>query len=240
MHPSEPFPHFVEDYLAHLHEFLPGQASGDGVHLHDDLLENFSRPAVEVHVRALAGFGRRLQHIDAAVLQPSERIDRRILAANIESRMHELETLRGWLRTPRLYADALGTSLAGQALSAYAPEVERARRVVSKLRQAPRLVQAARDNIADCPGLFVKVGLEAWRGVAALIEVDLPRAFARLDDLHILGDLADASTEAAEAVGGYVELPGGATGAAGEGLVPPRPRRLRAETPTRRGHHAQC
>ena len=204
MHPSEPFPHFVEDYLAHLHEFLPGQASGDGVHLHDDLLENFSRPAVEVHVRALAGFGRRLQHIDAAVLQPSERIDRRILAANIESRMYELETLRGWLRTPRLYADALGTSLAGQALSAYAPEVERARRVVSKLRQAPRLVQAARDNIADCPGLFVKVGLEAWRGVAALIEVDLPRAFARLDDLHILGDLADASTEAAEAVGGYV------------------------------------
>jgi uncharacterized protein (DUF885 family) len=204
MYPSEPFPHFVEDYLAHLHEFLPGQASQDGVHLHDDLLEDFSRSAVEVHVRALAGFGRRLQHIDAALLQPSERIDRRILAADIDSRMYELETLGGWLRTPRLYADALGSSLAGQALSAYAPEVERARRVVSKLRQTPRLAQAARDNIADCPGLFVKVGLEAWRSVAELIEVDLPRAFSGLDDLHILGDLADASTEATESVGGYV------------------------------------
>lgn len=205
MHPSEPFPHFVEDYLAHLQEFLPGQASEDGIHLHDDLLEDFSRSAVELHVRALAGFGRRLQHIDETLLQPSERIDRRILVADIESRIYEFETGRGWQRTPRLYADALGSSLAGQALSAHAPEVERARRVVSKLRQAPRLVQAARDNIADCPGLFVKVGLEAWRSVAALIEADLPRAFSGLDDLHILGDLADASTEAAEAVGSYIQ-----------------------------------
>jgi len=205
MHPSEPFPHFVEDYLAHLHEFLPGQASRDGVHLHDDLLENFSRPAVEAHVRDLAGFGRRLQDIDPAPLQPSERIDRRILAANIESRIHEVETVRTWRRSPRLYAEALGRSVAGQALDHYAPEVERARRVVSKLRQAPRLVQAARDNISDCPGLFVKGGLEAWRDAATLIEVDLPRAFSSLDDLHILGDLADASTEAAEAVGGYIQ-----------------------------------
>jgi hypothetical protein len=205
MYPSEPFPHFVEDYLGHLHEFLPGQASGDGVHVHDDLLENLSRPVVEAHVGALAGFRRRLQHVDAALLQPSERIDKNILSADLESRMHELETLRGWRRSPRLYADALGSSLAGQVFSAYAPEAERARRVVSKLRQTPRLVQSARDNIADCPGSFVKVGLEAWRGVAALIDVDLPRAFSRLDDLHILGDLADASTEAGEAVGGYVE-----------------------------------
>jgi len=204
MHPSEPFPHFVEDYLAHLHEFLPGKASCDGVHLHDDLLENFSRSAVETHVRGLAGFGRRLQHIDAAFLQPSERIDRRILAAQIESQIHEFETLRGWLRSPQLYAEAFVSSLAGQALSDHAPEVERARRVVSKLRQAPRLVQAARDNISDCPGLFVKVGLEAWRGAVTLIEVDLPRAFSGLDDLHLLGDLADASTEAAESVGDYV------------------------------------
>ena len=205
MHPSEPFPHFVEDYLAHLHEFLPGQASRDGVHLHDDLLENFSSPAVEAHVRDLAGFGRRLRDIDPAPLPPGERIDRRILTANIESRIHELETVGIWRRSPQLYAEALRISLAGQALGDYAPEIERARRVVSKLRQAPRLVQAARNNISECPGLFVKGGLEAWRGAAALIEVDLPRAFSGLDDLHILGDLVDASAEAADAVGGYVQ-----------------------------------
>ena len=205
MYPSEPFPHFVDDYLAYLHEVLPSQASMDGVHLHDDLLEDFSRSSVEAHVHALAGFGRRLQQIDPALLPPIERVERPIIASNIEARMHDLETVRTWERNPQVYADALGAGLAGQALFAYAPDAERARRVVSKLRQAPRLVQAARDNIRDCPGIFVKLGLETWRGALKFIEADLPQAFSSLDDLHILGELADASTEAAHTIRGYVE-----------------------------------
>src|SRR5262245_34163059 len=205
MYPSEPFPHFVDDYLAYLYEVLPGHASLDGVHLHDDLLEDLSRSAIDAHVRALAGFGRRLHQIDAAMLPPTERVEHPIVAANIEARMFDLEVNRSWDRNPHIYADVLGTSLASQALFAYAPEPERARRIVSKLRQVPRLVQAARDNIKEAPGIFVKVGLETWRGALKFIESDLPRAFSTLDDLHILGDLADTSTEAAAAITAYID-----------------------------------
>jgi uncharacterized protein (DUF885 family) len=204
MYPSEPFPHFVDDYLAYLYEVYPSQASLDGVHLHDDLLEDLSRSAVDAHVRALSGFGRRLHQIDAATLPRTEQIEHRIVAATIEARMHDLDEVRSWERNPQVYADILGISLAGQALFGYAPEPERARRVVSKLRQVPRIVRAARDNIKDCPGIFVKVGLETWRGTLKFIENDLPRAFSTLDDLSILGDLADTSTEAATAIGAYI------------------------------------
>src|SRR5688500_9767839 len=205
MHPSEPLPHFVDDYLAYLYEVLPSQAILDGVHLHDGLLEDFSRPAIEAHTRALAGFGRRLQQIDPALLPSTERVEHAIVTSNVDARMHELETVRTWERNPQVYADALGTGLASQALFSYAPESERARRIVSKLRQTPRLVQAARDNVRECPGIFVKIGLETWRGTLKFIETDLPRAFSTLDDLHILGDLADASTEAAHAIAGYLD-----------------------------------
>ena len=205
MYPSEPFPHFVDDYLAYLYEVLPTQASLDGVHLHDDLLEDLSRPAVDANVRALSGFSRRLNQIDSSLLSPVQQVEHRIVGANIESRMYELEAIRTWDRNPQVYSDALGMSLAGQALFAYSPEAERARRVVSKLRQVPRLVQAARDNIKETPGIFVKVGLEAWRGALKFIESDLPRAFSSLDDLHILGDLADTSTEAAAAISSYID-----------------------------------
>ena len=193
MYPSEPFPHFVDDYLAYLHEVLPTQATLDGSHLHDDLLEDLSRPGIEAHVRTLSGFGRRLHQIDAGALPPTERIEHPIVAANIEARMFDYEEVRTCERNPQLYADLLGTSLAGQALFAYAPEADRARRIVSKLRQVPRLVQSARDNVKECPGIFVKTGLESWRGILKFIDIDLPRAFSGVDDLHILGDLADTS-----------------------------------------------
>jgi len=205
MYSAEPLPHFVDEYLAWLHEVHPTNATFDGVHLHDDLLEDLSRASIDAQIRALGGFSRRLAAIDPARLTDVERLERPALDANIQSRLFELETVRTWDRNPQCYGDLLSTSLAGQVLFDYAPLAERARRVLSKLRQAPRLMQAARDNVKDPPGIFIKVGLESLRGTLRFIEDDLPRAFANLDDLHVLGDLADAATEASRAVGGYIE-----------------------------------
>jgi uncharacterized protein (DUF885 family) len=128
-----------------------------------------------------------------------------MLASHVRGRMFELEVVRTWERNPQCYADIIASSLAGQALFSHAPAPERARRTLSKLRQTPRLIQAARDNIKDPPGIFVKVGIETLRGALKFIDHDMPRAFSSLDDLHLLGDLADAQTEAAQAIGSYIE-----------------------------------
>ena len=136
--------------------------------------------------------------------------------------MFELEEVRTWERNPQHYADILASSLAGQALFTHAPAAERARRVLSKLRQTPRLIQAARDNIKDPPGIFVKVGIETMRGALKFIDDDLPRALSDVDDLHLLGDLADAQTEASQAVGSYVHDLETEIGPEGPRLVPAR------------------
>lgn len=205
MYSAEPLPHFVDEYLAWLHEAHPTNATFDGVHLHDDLLEDLSRAAVDAQIRDLGGFARRLAAIDPARLTDTERLERPALDASIRARMFELEAVRTWERSPQLYGDLLATSLAGQILFDYAPLAERARRVVSKLHQVPRLMQAARDNVKEPAGIFVKVGLESLRGALRFIEEDLPRAFSALDDPFLLMDLADASTEALNAIGRYVQ-----------------------------------
>ena len=205
MRSSEPFNHFVDNYLAYLHEVHPTSATLDGVHTHDDLLEDLSRQGIEQHTRALSGFARRLQDINTADLTPVERAEQPMVAANIQGRMLELEQTRTWERNPQLYADTICSSIAGQVVFSHGTLPERARRVLSKLRQTSRLVQAARDNIKDPPGIFVKVGLETFRGALKFIHEDLPKAFSALDDMHLLGDLADASTEATQAIGSYIQ-----------------------------------
>lgn len=201
----EPFPHFVDAYLDYLYEVYPTRATMDGVHAHDDRLEDFAKTAIDGQLGALAGYGRRLDGIPASGLSPTERIEQAIVSDNIRARMFELETVRSWERNPHVYADTIASSLAAQAIFTYAPETDRARTVLSKLRQVPRVVQAARDNVKEPPAIFVKVGLDTFRGVMTFIERDLPRAFSGVDDLHLLADLADASTEAVEAVGSYAE-----------------------------------
>jgi len=202
---SEPLPHFVDDLLGYLHETHPTHATLDGVHTHDDLLEDVSRHAIDSEAHALAGYLRRLDEIDRDGLTAIEKLEHQMLTANLQGRMFELEAVRTWERNPQFYSDLLASSLAGQTLFSHAPAAERARRVLSKLRQTPRLIQAARDNIKEPPGIYVKVGIETMRGALKFIENDLPRAFADVDDLHLLGDLADAQIEASRAVASYVE-----------------------------------
>lgn len=204
MQAAEPLPHFVDDFLSFLYEVHPTGATMDGVHVHDDLIEDFRRSAIDTHVSALAGFARRLDSIPHEQLPLREQVDHQIVSSNIRARQFELEATRSWERNPHVYADTLASSLAAQSIFTYAPETDRARRVLSKLRQVPRLVQAARDNIKEPPAIYVKVGIDTWRGAMAFIDTDLPRAFSNVDDLHLLGDLADACTEAVQTIGAYV------------------------------------
>jgi len=204
MHAAEPLPHFVDDYLSYLYEVHPTGATMDGIHVHDDLVEDLRRSAIDTHLSALAGFARRLDAIPVAHLPTREQVEHQIVHANIRARQFEIEDVRSWERNPHLYADTIASSLAAQAIFTYAPETDRARRVLSKLRQVPRIVQAARDNIKEPPAIFVKVGIDTWRGAMSFIDTDLPRAFSRVDDLHLLGDLADACSEAVQTIGAYV------------------------------------
>src|SRR6476619_694619 len=146
---SEPLPHFVDDLLGYLHETHPSHATMDGVHTHDDLLEDMSRNGIDAEARALSGYLRRLDEINRDALTSIERLEHRMLTSNLQGRMFELEAVRTWERNPQFYSDLLASSLAGQTLFTHAPLAERARRVLSKLRQTPRLIQAARDNIKD-------------------------------------------------------------------------------------------
>ena len=205
MYSAEPLSHFVEEYLTRLYETCPTEAAFDGVHQFDDLLEDFSQTALENQAHELGGLARRLGTVDKAGTTPTEQVERQFLERSIRARIFEIEEVRSWEHNPLRHAETLATSLAAQAVFPYAPVEERARRILSKLRQVPRMVDTARRTIKDPPGIFVKEGVKSFDGLAQFIERDVPRALAELDDLHLLSDLADASTEAASVIREYAQ-----------------------------------
>src|SRR5579864_9672416 len=86
---SEPLPHFVDDLLGYLHETHPTHATLDGVHAHDDLLEDLSRHAVDAEGHALTGYLRRLDEIHQEGLNPVERLEHRMLRAQLQGRIFD-------------------------------------------------------------------------------------------------------------------------------------------------------
>jgi uncharacterized protein (DUF885 family) len=205
MRSAETLPHFAADHLAWRHEAQPTLATFDGVHLHDDLLEDFSRAALDRQVRDLNGFARRLAAMSVEGMPEADRADHDALTSSVQARLFELETTRTWERDPHLYADTVAISLAAQALFTYAPAPERARRMLSKLRQVPGVLDAARANVREPAGIFIKATAETLRGVVSFLERDLPRALRGVDDLSLLSDLDDAATTARVAISRYVD-----------------------------------
>lgn len=172
------FADMVDRYLDGFAARHPSIAAGNGLHAHDDRLDDFSAAAVAAEVATLKRDAAALRAFPEAALTPDERVDRRILLGVIDGWLLEQETLRNWTRNPMLYAAALADGVHNLMTMENAPPAVRARRVISKLRQVPDLLAAARRNIANPPRLFAERGAVMMRGASAQLGKDLDAAFA--------------------------------------------------------------
>lgn len=202
------FARFVDRYLDDFARRHPSIAAGNGLHDHDDLLDDFSATAIHAEVAALKRDRDALRALDANTLTPDERVDRRILDGIIDGWLLEQETLENWRRNPMLYASALTDGVHNLMAMESNPAPVRMRRIISKLRQAPALLAAARTNIANPPKLFAERGASMMRGASDMLGKDLDLAFASDPNRALCDSLrhaADAVIPQIDAYAMYLE-----------------------------------
>jgi uncharacterized protein (DUF885 family) len=205
---STPFARFVDRYLDDFARRHPSIAAGNGLHDHDDRLDDFSAAAIHAEIAALERDRQELHAFDDATLTPDERVDRRILDGIIDGWLLEQETLENWRRNPMVYASALTDGVHNlMAMESNPPQV-RMRRIISKLRQTPALLAAARANITNPPKLFAERGASMMRGASEMLGKDLDLAFASDPNRALRDSLrraADAVIPQINAYAAYVE-----------------------------------
>jgi uncharacterized protein (DUF885 family) len=193
--PVSGFGALVDDYLDQFARRHPSIAAGNGLHAHDGLLEDFSAGAIASEVEWLRSVRRKLDALDPAPLSPDERVDRRILQGIVDGWLLDLDTVRTWTRNPMIYASAISDGVHNLMTMESSPAAARKQQVIAKLRDAPRLLQAARDNIHQPPRVFVERAIVMFRGASNLVAHDLPLAFPDASDAA-LTSAADAARKA--------------------------------------------
>lgn len=199
---SPPFAALVDQYLDDFARRHPSIAAGNGLHQHDDQLDDFSAEAIGREITELKERQAALVALDSARLSADERVDRRILLGVIDGWLLEQETLANWKRNPMLYASALSDGVHNLMAMENAPAPVRMRRVISKLRQVPSLLAAARTNITNPPRLFAERGLGMMKNASSMLGHDLDLAFAAerntplMDSLRTVADSARSQIDA--------------------------------------------
>jgi uncharacterized protein (DUF885 family) len=200
---NRPFAAMVDEYLDQFARRHPSIAAGNGLHGHDGELEDFSSAAIAAEAAWLREYRSRLEALDPGPLTGDERVDRRILLGVIDGWLLDLETVRTWTRNPMIYAAAISDGVHNLMTMESAPAPERMALVASKLREVPRLIADARENIRTPPRVFVERGIAMLHGASNLLAADLPLAFRGVGDSALQARLAAAAATARGAIDAY-------------------------------------
>jgi uncharacterized protein (DUF885 family) len=199
------YPKLVEEYLQDLHSRHPSLAAASGIHAWDGQLEDYNPQAISNEVTAIKRFQARLEKVPPLELSFSDVCDYQILVSNMKARLLELEEIKNHERNPQFYSDVISTGLLQIAIFPYSPADSRIRHVIAKEKFIPRLIESARENVRKAPGIFVKVGIESFKGTLSFIKTDLPRAFASVRDEKLQREFRKSTKLAADAVADYIK-----------------------------------
>ena len=200
---ATPFAAFVDDYLDRFAVYHPSIAAGNGIHAHDGQLEDFSAASIAGEVKWLTAERQSLDRMDVTRLAPDERADHRILQGIVDGWLLDLDTVKTWTRNPMIYATAVSDGVHNLMTMESSGAPERMQQVVTKLRGVPSLLAAARANVHRPPRVFVERASVMFRGVADLLEKELPLAFADVKDPALQSSLRAAAGTAGRAIEQY-------------------------------------
>jgi uncharacterized protein (DUF885 family) len=167
----------VADYFRGYFAFHPTWATFTGVHDHDGRLEDWGEASIAGEGSRLRSILDRLARVDLADLPTVDRHDHAILTSAIEAEILSLEVLRPFETNPIEYNNIISFSLDELILKEFAPRQERLARIVERLREIPRFLGQARENLKNPAAVITEQAIELVGGTLTFLRESLPAAF---------------------------------------------------------------
>lgn len=181
----------------------PSSATSYGIHRYDDMLEDYSRAGIKAEVKALQAWERRVAAVDPASLGLFVRGDRDLVLNNIRSSLLTLQAIRPWQKNPDFYSSGITSSAFTLMERKFAPPETRLRDLVSRERQMPAALLAARANLKNPPRIYTEIALEQLPGLIRFFQDDVPSAFAGVGDAALEKEFAASNGAVIKALADY-------------------------------------
>ena len=191
---------FTGEFIEDLFAAEPTRAVWAGRHEFDGRLQDVSAPAIRERAGMLRQYAQRAEEeFSAQALGPEQDLERRHLAASIESMLFSVEVAEYHLRNPAWYAGPLSPSV--YVSRDYAPKDERLAALTAHLEKIPAYLEQMRGTLQPpFPRPFVRTALVNFGGLASHLEDDAPGLFADVEDDELQAAFAEALAPAVQAL----------------------------------------
>jgi uncharacterized protein (DUF885 family) len=154
----------ADAYLRGYYAFNPTTATALGLHEYDARLESRSAESIEREKARLRSALAELARVRETNLSASARYDYLVLQSHARAQLLELEEIRMWQRDPNIYNYTLAASVDNILKRNYAPIERRLDAVIARERESVRLLNEARQNLANPPRIYTEAAIEQTRG----------------------------------------------------------------------------
>jgi len=169
----------ADEYLRGYYEFNPTKATALGLHEYDAQLETRSSDAIARETRRVRGWLAQTARTPEWRLSPEARYDFLVARAHAQADLLELEDVRLWQHNPNLYNVLLAESVDNILKRNYAPIEQRLDALLTRERQAPRLLAEARTNLQNPPRIYTETAIAQTRGSVGFFQRVVPQMFER-------------------------------------------------------------
>ncbi len=186
---------FIEDYL----RAQPAFAAQSGRHEFDGQLPDLSAHGLKREIARLHDARQTIAGVDPAPLEPRERFDREYLLSVVDRDLFWLEQARFPFTNPAWYITNIDPDM--YLNRNYAPLEVRMKAYIKYARAIPKMVTDIQTNLqGPLPKTYVELGITEFGGFADFYGKEVAARFASVTDPELQKQLADADTNASNAM----------------------------------------
>ncbi|CUS97336.1 DUF885 domain-containing protein [Candidatus Kryptobacter tengchongensis] len=183
---DEKFSRLVNNFIDEYFKYHPVVATWVGYHKYDHLLDDFSEEMLREKLEWLKNYRKKFSEFDLKKLSRDNSIDCRILIEKIDEMIFELEELKEHEWNPLVYNSVIGDGLMYLITQDFAPAQERLKNVIERVKQIPRFVKQAKENLKDAPQIHIETAIRQNKGNINILKNDLTKF---TDTLEISSEL---------------------------------------------------
>ncbi|MBN2246595.1 MAG: DUF885 domain-containing protein [Candidatus Aminicenantes bacterium] len=172
---DEKFQKVVETFFDELWKFYPTLATVEGFHKYDNKLEDMGEGSIEKRHDILDGLNSELvTKINMDALSPEYQIDFMIMRDGLDRELIKHEMLLPWAYDPLFYNQIFINSLRSLMTEEFAPLAERAKNAEERLKNLPKLIKQAKENLQTPPAIYTETAVQQFPGILNFYKTEMP------------------------------------------------------------------
>jgi uncharacterized protein (DUF885 family) len=195
------FDRLAERILKSHVELNPTEGTWLGIHgSNDGELPDRAPEAAERELGTLQDHLHSLGHFRERELSIDRAVDLRLARGGIASQILRLQKHPAWRESPILYVDDVVFGLYSLLVRDFAPPEKRAKPLIDRLKQVPRHLERARENLHNPPAIFTESAAMSAAGSIDFFDRSIQDFAASLGDPRLRSGIESAGLEARAAM----------------------------------------